>query len=31
MPYDLIYNPEETMFLRQAKEKGATTKTVMTC
>ncbi|MDG2431298.1 shikimate dehydrogenase, partial [Flavobacterium sp.] len=24
--YDLIYNPEETQFLRQAKAKGATTK-----
>lgn len=24
--YDLIYNPEETMFLRLAKEQGATTK-----
>ena len=24
--YDLIYNPEETMFLRQAQAKGATTK-----
>ena len=24
--YDLVYNPEETMFLRKGKEKGATTK-----
>lgn len=24
--YDLIYNPEETLFLRKAKEKGAVTK-----
>lgn len=26
MLYDLVYNPEETMFLRKGKEKGATTK-----
>lgn len=24
--FDLVYNPEETMFLKQAKEQGATTK-----
>ncbi len=24
--YDLVYNPEETMFLKKAKEQGATTK-----
>jgi shikimate dehydrogenase len=23
--YDLIYNPEETLFLKKAKEQGATT------
>ena len=25
LAYDLIYNPEQTLFLKQAKEKGATT------
>ena len=24
--YDLIYNPEETLFLKQGRERGATTK-----
>ncbi|MDP1800173.1 MAG: shikimate dehydrogenase, partial [Bacteroidota bacterium] len=25
LAYDLIYNPEQTAFLKQAKDKGATT------
>ena len=25
LAYDLIYNPEQTLFLKQAKEKGAVT------
>jgi shikimate dehydrogenase len=27
--FDLIYNPEETLFLRKGREKGATTKNGM--